>query len=455
MKTKTKLLMPILATTAVTAATVAPLVSLTSCSATIWNVLNTWRDSNGRLYLGGMIKGVPEKTIRKVLGNTLTIPKEVEYITPYAFVDRETMKTTLPSFIKNFRFEDGYKCKEIPEYAFYGAPFEKVIIEGERYDGVNGEVSPFGRHDDGWGLQSLGFASFFQDKELKYVKLPSNIRSVGAGNIGATYGQYVFGYSTKPIEETTDSDITSDLEVIDLSDPNFYGGSSAEMLPNNANGDQMFGHAFSQYTTDTTKQWKKQFLMRIYNGTDAPNRIGDIGTSLDYLHRYQNFLYLQQAQEFNEEGFHIDGVNQDGNTWKFDAVYIPTKTYSKYKIDDRNVSGLSTTYPAEKFLDSGVSEWTNNIQRHKYEIDMANWKGSFGKNWKMYIVNGDIPVYFKENSVVITLDDQQLSPSTDYSFEADGSILLKKGLSKKSKVKIMFWANGQYSNSPRFIFTKA
>ncbi|MCQ3908835.1 MAG: hypothetical protein MJ200_04895 [Mycoplasmoidaceae bacterium] len=78
-----------------------------------------------------------DETIKKVFGDTLTIPKNVNYIIPYAFVDKKTMKSTIPSFIKHFKFEEGYECKEIPEYAFYGAPFESIEIECERIDGFN------------------------------------------------------------------------------------------------------------------------------------------------------------------------------------------------------------------------------------------------------------------------------------------------------------------------------
>lgn len=457
MKTK-KLLMPVLGVSAITAATVTPLMSLTSCGATIWNVLNMWYDSNGDLYLGGIKDGATERNVRSVFGDTLTIPKEVDYITPYAFVNKETMETTIPSFIKHFKFEDGYECKEIPDYAFFGAPFESVEIECKRCDGVSGIVQPFGREGGDWGLRSLGFASFFQTKQLKRVKICATIKSIGTGEMGDLWGQYIFGYSTKPIEVTTEADITSDIEVIDWSDVCLNTTCVDDELPTSFNLYQMFSNVFHQNTTETEKQWKKQFIVRTYNGSDGLDENGDRADLVAYLNQFRAWFGLQPATDYTEDFFHIDTINAGftGNTWKFDAMYMPTKTYSTYKINNKDVIGLSTTYPAQKyFTSSGINTWGDDFQRHKYEIDMANWKGSFGDQWKMYIVDNNTAKEFKDISVVIALDGQELVKDVDYKYDLDNSILLMKKLSRDSKLTIKFWVSSNCSSSPRFVFTAA
>ncbi|MCQ3908843.1 MAG: hypothetical protein MJ200_04935 [Mycoplasmoidaceae bacterium] len=130
---KRNLLVPL--ATLVAAAT--PTIAITSC--TMENSKPQTLNINKDGILLGFKKGTTKAKIKKQFGNTMMIPKEVTYIAPYAFVNVPKQETTIPDFIENFIFEEGYKCEEIGQMAFAYAPFKSVKIENERQEGIDPE----------------------------------------------------------------------------------------------------------------------------------------------------------------------------------------------------------------------------------------------------------------------------------------------------------------------------
>lgn len=434
---KTKLILPLVGISALGASVVAPLTTLTSCSF-VGNVLNMWTDSNGEVYLGGFNPKASKEDIRKQCGDTLEIPKEVDHIIPYAFVNQDAQgnptTTTIPSFIKYFKFEDGYRCKEIPKYAFFGAPFESVEINCERYDGMDPEGRPCARNVNGWGLTKLGYLSFFQTKNLKYIKLCATIKDIEKGDLGGqTDYQFVFGYSDTWPVTNYDEQVKTNLEILDLSDINF-SVDQGDQLPG-ADGPFIYGNLYSTFKkeeTETEKQYTKHVLMRAYNGCDGDQKMGDA----TYLNEINQYFGLPPVP-FGPDGFKIS-VNGVGNTWSYEMGAINAKVYQTFNIGGTNYDGLSTAC-LTKEIPYPQSGFVGEICRPYFEFDMNNWKGSFGNKWKVCIVKDSQikPIY--SQSVNITLDGEEI----DFTTDADGAIIINKELSQQSVLKIKFWANGQ------------
>lgn len=416
MKTK-KLLMPILGVSAMAAVTATPLMSLTSCSPTVSDVLNMWNDGHGNVWLGGFKKGVSKGTIKKVFGDTLTIPKQVKYFTPYAFVDKDAtgQPSTIPDFIKHFRFEDGYKCTEIADYAFYGAPFETVEFTCEREDGFESKGKGWDRPENGWGITTLGQQCFFETKKLKYIKFPGSLKKAS---------EKCFGY-------TEDGIVKSNVTKLDLSDYNIDDSSMDALVTD-------FHKAVSIFPFETPATTQGEILLRSYNGTDSLKLLtgeGEYKTRMDMCR--SAFGYLGQPE------YTWDSIEFGSWTIVYPAM-INMNQFGVYPVDGSMVKGIST----ERQMWSRTPDFMGDKRPIKLKVDLTKWRPNLPNVLRLYS-----PATIKQTENLKVLVDGVELQSSDFKRIDGNHIDVYKRLSKKSSLEFQFNLE-KYNDLFNFVITK-
>lgn len=277
---KTKLLMPVLAVAAF-GATTMPLI-MTSCSKEETEIFNISDDG----VLLGFKGNINNGEIQKQCGETLTIPKKVKRIANYAFVNNAMDDTTIPSFIENLEFEDGYQCKEIGSRAFAYAPFKRITITCERNQPDGKEhtdpdywrIPHEGSEYTGWGLRQIDDKAFFQNKNLTYLKLPGTMGIWGKDCFACKNdeGEYFTNLSTIDMSDWTVLDIEGGKTII----PNY---------------EKLWGGP------DIINNWPGKLILRWHDAIYGPDRRGRDEDMKKYLNMWQEaFGSSHISQSFDD-----------------------------------------------------------------------------------------------------------------------------------------------------------
>ena len=361
----------------------------------------------GKVVLKGFKEGVSPDDIKKVLGDTLTIPKEVQVIGENAFYREET--STIPEGITKLSWGEA-KISSIGSNAFSNAPFNQAITIGQTVGSVGQEafsgssitsltlknkdiVLGTDAFKNCTSLNEIHFEDFGSDIPTWTDHIFDNESSEGAGSIyiqnsidAPEWKEYLTGTQGFNIDNDQHWKLVPiEKEIFDIRDNVLYG--------------------FAEYVTkEDIHKFFPDKILKIPNGVtsihdEAFYNINESTIPQEFIDdvSFPKSLTSIEANAFNKAPFKKAITISDGIT------AIGTKAFCQSSIIGLTLEGTNvsigesafenclslTSIHLEKFGNEIPSSWPNNIFKGENEVSGSIYIQSNldALQWENYLRN--------------------------------------------------------------------